>query len=415
MTVPIGPDVTRAVVRRCGDQPCTDCDAPVRRSAVAPAPVTAPGAVHNVLGSAGTPLGAEVRSFMEPRFGRDFSGVRVHTDAAAATSAAAVHARAYTVGSNIAFATGAYSPGTAAGRRLLAHELVHTVQQGGGVARSADLKVGAANDPAEHEADRIAEQVMRTPTDPSPAQHAVRPQAFAVRRTTTGPVVRRDLVGRHPVRGGEFATDLEEISSPGKWSGMQGTIKFTPAADAPDSARIRLLQTARNLVFDTKEPYVWTGGQANRMRMLTTKAGDVKGGYFVDHLAKRPRTAPEDPAVSPYYGDYVSSSSSKDGSKNGPIVRKASLRDTPGSSGARVFSFETVAKAVDKEHVYGAIRWGFTLDNPAKGRVSYQYAQASDTPTPTFAAAVTKFNEFYRNPGASTAPSMASPVAAQHE
>jgi hypothetical protein len=344
---------------------------------------------------------------MEPRFGQDFSGVRVHTDAAAAASAAAVHARAYTVGSNIAFAAGAYSPSTTAGRRLLAHELVHTVQQGGGVARSADLKVGAANDPAEHEADRIADHVMRTPADSSPARDAVRPQAFAVRRTTTQPVVQRDLIGKHPVRGGEFATDLEEVSRPGKWSGMQGTIEFTPAADAPDSDRIRLLQTARNLVLDTREPYVWTGGQANRLKMLTTKAGEVKGGYFVDHLAKRPRTTGKDPAVSPYYGDYVAGSSSKDGSKNGPIIKKALLHDTPGSKEKRVFSFETVARAVDKEHVYGAIRWGFTLDDPPNGRVSYQYAQASDTPTPTFDAAVTMFNEFYGNPGASTAPSTA--------
>lgn len=171
MTVPVGqqvPDVAPAVVRRCGDQPCTDCDSegPVRRSAVGSAPVAAPHAVHDVLGSAGAPLGADVRSFMEPRFGRDFSGVRVHTDAGAAASASAVRARAYTVGSDIAFAAGAYSPGTTAGRRLLAHELVHTVQQSGGVARSANLAVGALDDPAEHEADRIADHVMRTPVEP---------------------------------------------------------------------------------------------------------------------------------------------------------------------------------------------------------------------------------------------------------
>jgi Domain of unknown function (DUF4157) len=175
MTVPFGQrvaasDVVHAhqpVVRRCGDQPCTDCDGDgtIRRSPVGHGPTTAPPAVRGVLGSAGAPLGADVRAFMEPRFGRDFSGVRIHTDASAAASAAAVQARAYTVGSNIAFAAGAYSPGTAAGRRLLAHELTHTIQQGDGLALSTDLEVGATNDPAEHEADRIADRVMRMPTE----------------------------------------------------------------------------------------------------------------------------------------------------------------------------------------------------------------------------------------------------------
>jgi hypothetical protein len=66
---------------------------------------------------------------MESRFGRDFSRVRLHTDATAATSAEAVHARAYTVGTDVAFAAGQYAPATERGRELLAHELAHTIQQ----------------------------------------------------------------------------------------------------------------------------------------------------------------------------------------------------------------------------------------------------------------------------------------------
>jgi hypothetical protein len=66
---------------------------------------------------------------MEPRFGHDFSEVRVHTDASAARSAEAVNALAYTVGQNVVFGAGRYAPLTVAGRRLLAHELMHTVQQ----------------------------------------------------------------------------------------------------------------------------------------------------------------------------------------------------------------------------------------------------------------------------------------------
>jgi hypothetical protein len=92
----------------------------------------APSIVNEVLGSAGHPLDASVRTFMEPRFGYDFGGVRVHSDARAAQSARAVNAMAYTVGSDVAFDTNRFAPETAPGRRLLAHELTHVVQQSGG-------------------------------------------------------------------------------------------------------------------------------------------------------------------------------------------------------------------------------------------------------------------------------------------
>ena len=78
----------------------------------------------------GESLPESTRAFFEPRFGRDFSRVRVHTDAKAAETAQAVNARAYTVGHNIAFGAGHYAPGTSGGQKLLAHELTHVVQQG---------------------------------------------------------------------------------------------------------------------------------------------------------------------------------------------------------------------------------------------------------------------------------------------
>ena len=91
-----------------------------------------PPGVHEVLRSPGQPLDASTRAFMEPRFGHDFSHVRVHTGAQAAKSAQAVSARAYTVGHDIVFAEGEYSPEISGGRQLLAHELTHVVQQGAG-------------------------------------------------------------------------------------------------------------------------------------------------------------------------------------------------------------------------------------------------------------------------------------------
>lgn len=92
----------------------------------------APPIVHDVLNSSGQRLDAATRSFMEPRFGRDLSSVRIHTDRQAAESARAVNARAYTVGNSVVFGRGEYAPQSAEGRRLLAHELAHTMQQAPG-------------------------------------------------------------------------------------------------------------------------------------------------------------------------------------------------------------------------------------------------------------------------------------------
>ncbi|HEX7839492.1 MAG TPA: DUF4157 domain-containing protein [Kofleriaceae bacterium] len=88
-----------------------------------------PAAIGDALGASGRPLEPAVRSFMEPRFGRDFSDVRIHDDARAARSAQAIGARAFTVGRHIVFAEGQYDAHGARGQNLIAHELTHTIQQ----------------------------------------------------------------------------------------------------------------------------------------------------------------------------------------------------------------------------------------------------------------------------------------------
>ena len=80
----------------------------------------------------GSPLSEEAQSFMEPRFGTDFSGVRVHTDSSAVQMNQSIQAQAFTHGQDIYFNSGKYSPDTNEGKSLLAHELTHVVQQRGG-------------------------------------------------------------------------------------------------------------------------------------------------------------------------------------------------------------------------------------------------------------------------------------------
>lgn len=89
----------------------------------------APDIVNEVLRSPGQPLDSATRAFFEPRFGHDFSRVRVHADAKATASARAVDALAYTVGEHIAFESAQFNPNSHSGRKLLAHELTHVLQQ----------------------------------------------------------------------------------------------------------------------------------------------------------------------------------------------------------------------------------------------------------------------------------------------
>lgn len=117
-----------------------------------------PPVVDEVLRSPGQPLDATTRAFMEPRFGHDFSRVRVHTDERAASSAEAVNALAYTVGNDIVFGAKRYAPTSQEGKSLIAHELTHTIQQSGRAGQTA-TKMSQPGDAHEQEADRVAQQI----------------------------------------------------------------------------------------------------------------------------------------------------------------------------------------------------------------------------------------------------------------
>jgi Domain of unknown function (DUF4157) len=121
--------------------------------------------VEEAVSTPGQPLDPAVRSMFEIRFGHDLSSVRIHTDPRAAASASTLGARAYTYGSDIAFAAGNYAPNTMAGRRLLSHELAHISQQRNAWRGDGDEKTGAGNS-AELEAQ--AEAVARSSPTATP-------------------------------------------------------------------------------------------------------------------------------------------------------------------------------------------------------------------------------------------------------
>lgn len=130
-----------------------------RKATCQATPAGVPPVVHEVLREPGQPLDSGTRNHFESRFGQDFSQVRVHHNSRAAESARAVSAQAYTVGRDVVFDDSRYAPHSFEGRKLLAHELTHVVQQDGVVDTSARLRLDNSRGPEEGEAHRVAHTV----------------------------------------------------------------------------------------------------------------------------------------------------------------------------------------------------------------------------------------------------------------
>lgn len=201
------------------DRKCAACteDAQLLRKksdAFEPVAAKAPSLVHEVLRARGQLLDAATRADFEPRFGHDFSRVRIHTDTEAAQSAGQLHASAYTLGDHVVFAEGRFAPSTPAGDRLLAHELAHVVQgprQNAILRRQPDPK-GPHTQPEEARLRvRIADALEET------KQSAVNAVASAIERgdrayleglkLTSGQV--NDLLNHTPQYNMEFGTAVE--------------------------------------------------------------------------------------------------------------------------------------------------------------------------------------------------------------
>ena len=169
MRVPQPPPEARVLLRRA-NQRCSGCGEEeklqTKRAEGDPTGHEAPALVNDVLGSPGMPLDVAARAFFEPRYGVSFSDVRVHTDTRAALSAYSVRALGYTVGRHIVFADGQYAPATDEGRRLIAHELAHVVQQ----RDSSDRQLRREGDPGQMP--KILPCPRQYPAHPRPVRYS---------------------------------------------------------------------------------------------------------------------------------------------------------------------------------------------------------------------------------------------------
>ena len=181
------------------------------KAAAGPAPAPAVARAAAAVAGGGRPLSRSERAWIEPRLSRDLSPVRVHDDAAAGAAARGIDARAYTLRNHIAFAPGAYDAGSTEGRRLMAHEVVHTLQQRGrrpGVVRRQPARCAA---------------LMRRPT----------PSDMA-----TGNLVEREIVGHYEARYGKNQKRTLPDASFGPY--RLGTRRFQPKEEFSVDGESRL-------------------------------------------------------------------------------------------------------------------------------------------------------------------------------
>ena len=383
-----------------------------------------PPIVHEALRSSGQPLDEPTRAFFEPSFGQDFSHVRVHTDAQAAAAAQAVNALAYTVGHDIVFGAGRYSPATGAGRHLLAHELTHTIQQGTTGQRFAGkLAIGDEGDPSERQADIAAQSIVsgakapplsqingsfiqRAPANegfPTPRHGSTLPYREAKELTDCIRIMgegsrdycRQEVLGKPaakaaPAKTGSFAVNMTPYVT-----GLEGTIEFTPDAKAcPICKKIRLLQLLR-ISEKPGVDYKWPGAEAEKEKVKTKedKTKGIKPDFFVDHKAAGCQAGKK---CSPYYRDHwANPTHSQDGSNDGVTPAVASLWDRPRGDAEDIFEFETCARCDDTGEYLRCVNWGFTADATGKATASATSEQAS--PSATFTAGVADFDKFYGN------------------
>lgn len=353
----------------------------------------------------GRPLDETVRTPLERKLGVNLGRVRVHSGPSSEAAAESLGARAYTLGSNIYLGPDAHRASGQKKNRLLTHEAVHTVQQGGQpVALQGKMRVSHSDDGAEIEADRIASAALGGGTRSS-SSLALR---TAMRVTPVTPSIQRDITGSKKLTNGDFDINFKKKNGAAKGDKAveDGKITFLPDAAAPESNSIRFVQIARDFNVSTGAEVEWTGGEAarNKMRTAEDKTKGIEPGFFLDqiHARQSQRTKKADPAVLPYY-DVTSPGTI--GKRKGKTVKAATLEDAPASAGARKFSFVTSAKASDTGTWYGTVLWGFeTYLDKEVTKIKGEYYSFQEGHKATTDEALKKFDEYYKNPGASTAP-----------
>jgi hypothetical protein len=332
----------------------------------------------------GTPLPEAVRRYFEPRFGRDFSQVRVHTDGQAAAAARSVQARAYTLGQHIAFGAGEYAPSTDSGRRLLAHELVHVMQQ-----ESAPVRQIRTQSAAPRRAAALEHAPSALPT---------RTQVHAAPRL----MLQRSPI---PTNYGTFDTakyeDVEDDQTHDK-NGVFIKLQFDPDPAKVDASKIELVQAVR-VQLAGQAAYVQPS-QAGRM-----VPSGASAGYQIDRTTESGLGNPMYAAQAPGPKDTLGSTPlNPRGAQFGfnfddsaghhhdvALMQDRAHLPDHGNDAAEVF--ETAALALEGKQAgtyLGSVSWGWTVDHAGKFTRLPLTAGSKGKPSANFVEAAKMWNKW---------------------
>lgn len=213
------------------------------------------------------------RAFFEPRFGMDLDGVRVHSDVAAEINARRLSANAFTIGSDISFASGRYTPGTTSGRRLLAHELAHVVQQSSrGVARIHREGIGDL---------RLSEAISQLKTD-IVATAAYRALVPDDRRLADG-IIAKVATRTRPEQFDLYGKLKLLFDTPVKAQATITTETQEATASALAQEKVRVAKPAAKSATQREEKAAADPRRAKRWVAIKGKFGG--GTYFVDRAS----------------------------------------------------------------------------------------------------------------------------------
>jgi hypothetical protein len=367
----------------------------------------------NAIRDRGQPLPGSVRDFFEPRFGYDFSQVRVHTDTESDTLNHALNARAYTLDNHIVFGANEYIPQTKSGRSLIAHELAHVVQQEGTPAAvQGNLRISSPSDGAEQTADVAARTVMAGETNPykSPAL-----QLRDSLRTSSlpHPTIQRAV----KTWGGEYDTDKYKLLTTPGIDGVDMVLRFKPNKHA-DAELIGMTQTARSLQKGGAVPastFYASKVEKTAFESYRIPAGK-DAGTMVDRIVSHgnPLYATDKPSPGHTLADtptvaFWGQHGWRYTDKAGKLQKQdALLKDTPALPSTMKESsqtFETTALAVkgtQEGTFYGSVQWGWEKNAAGKVKKLPLTLVSSDVPSSVFARASELWNKAKTSKGKAT-------------
>jgi hypothetical protein len=367
---------------------------------------TVPPVVHEVLRSPGQQLDTNTRNAVEPRFGHDFSRVRVHTDAKAAQSARAVDALAYTVGSDVVFGANRYSPETPDGQRLLAHELAHVVQQEGSREDvPGTLRLDSASDAPEKVADEAAKVYGAEESSlGGSATLRVRHRLRSTRPAT--PTIQRAV----STWAGDWDTDKYDIvkTKAGTESGVDIELRFEPGKYV-NTEKIGMVQ----MVNSKSAGKVLALNKTVAARSIP--AGKPGEGSHIDQLEsyRSPlyatgKTSAKDTLASTPTEAVWGRHGWRYTDKAGKLHKQdALLKDTPQLPPAADASqiFETTALAIaghQEGTYYGSVRWGWETNAAGKFTKLPLSVGSNDVPSGVFTEAAKLWNTTPTSKGTAT-------------